>query len=135
MSRSERLQFRNKKILKDLALGKTRKTIQEEYQLSDRQLLRIMASAKDELEEWYTNLSKEGMLTLFRSNSEDVSAELAKLIAIRDEETDKETKFQMTKDIINTIVSYNKMVAEGPVLTKYKELTDAMQKHLGKRTV
>lgn len=132
--RPQKLEYRNNKILCDIATGRTKEAVCAEYQISTRQLERILKAAREELDDWYNTISKEGMLTLFRNNSKKVYKELAELENLRLQEADPKAKFDMTKDIINTTVTYNKMIAEGPVLTKYRELTDEMKKHLGKKT-
>lgn len=133
LTRPEKIEIRNNKILADIATGRTKAAICEEYCISLRQLNRILAVAYEEQDDWYNTISKEGMLTLFRQNSRKVFAELQRLEEMRAHETERKTKFDMTKDIINTTVTYNKMIAEGPVLTKYRELTDEMKRHLGKK--
>ena len=133
MSRQEKIDFRNKKILNDIATGKTKNLICEEYRISNRQLDRILAKAHEELDDWYNTISKEGMISLFRENSKKVFAELEQLELLRKQQSDSKTKFDMTKDIINAHITYNKMIAEGPVLTKYRELTEQIKKHLGKK--
>lgn len=133
-NRFQKIEYRNNKMLADIATGRSKASICDEYQISLRQLDRILKAAHEELDDWYNTISKEGMLTLFRQNSKKVYQELQTLETLRMQEADSKTKFDMTKDIINTTVTYNKMIAEGPVLTKYRELTDEMKKHLGKKT-
>lgn len=134
LTRPQKIELRNNKILCDIAIGKTKSSICEEYRISLRQLNRMLKESHEELDTWYETISKEGMFTLFRQNSRKVFAELEKLETLRSQEEDTKTQFEMTKDIITAYSSYNKMIAEGPVLTKYKELTDQMTKIIqGKR--
>ena len=48
---------------------------------------------------------------------------------IRDQiKDDPKTKFEMTQKIFTAYLNYNKMVAEGPTLTRQKELTEEAEK-------
>jgi len=128
LTRHDKIELRNNKILCDIATGRTKNSICEEYHISMRQLYRIIEQAHEELDDWYNTISKEGMITMFRQNSKKVFKELQRLEELRMKEGEIKVKFDMTKDIINTTITYNKMIAEGPVLTKYRELTDQMKK-------
>ncbi len=54
----------------------------------------------------------------------NVFEEITTLKRLRNQTEETEKKFDMTQGIITSIINYNRMIAEGPVLTKQKELTE-----------
>ena len=124
LSRKERLDLRNQIIISQVSSGVDKKTIAEQFTISERQVERIIKSIEDENHEWYHNLPKTGMAAMFRYNSIQVFDEIITLKSLRNQTAEPEKKFDMTQGIINSIINYNKMIAEGPVLIKQKELTE-----------
>ena len=135
LTRTERLDLRNKKILRDLALGVPRAAVQEEYHLCDSSIRKILQNAYEGLDEWYKTLSRQGMISLFRDNTNEVFQELQTLKELRGEAEDTRTKFSMTGDIITKLIDYNKMIVGGPVLSRMKELSEQMEESIEKRDV
>ena len=133
LPRNERISIRNQVILMKVATGSTKTEIQNKFKLSERQIYRILQDAQIESAEWYESLPKEKMLQIFRYNSQKTFKEILRLERIRNEgKDDKQTEFNMTKDIIDAYIKYDRMVAEGPTLTRQKELTEKVERILEK---
>ena len=64
----------------------------------------------------------------------NVFSEIRTLKSLRNETSESEKKFDMTQGIINSIINYNKMIAEGPVLIKQKELTEQAEQVINNST-
>lgn len=128
LTRKQRIDMRNSIIISQASSGTDTKTIAEQFTISVRQVERIIKSIEADNLEWYHNLPKKGMAAMFRHNSMNVFAEITTLKSLRNETTEPEKKFDMTQGIINSIINYNKMIAEGPVLIKQKELTEQAEK-------
>lgn len=124
LSRKERLDMRNQTIISQINSRVDKKAITEQFTISLRQLNRIISEMEEENREWYQNLPKKGMAAMFRYNSIQVFDEITTLKSLRNQTAEPEKKFDMTQRIINSIIDYNKMIAEGPVLIKQKELTE-----------
>lgn len=122
LTRQQRLSFRNEIILAKIATGITVEQIQEEFQLSRAQVYNIIKQAQDEVEEWFNNFPKTGMLSLFRSNVIAVSNEIKNLTALKNEAKSLPEKLDVSKSIIDARLKFNRLVAEGPTYTRVKEL-------------
>lgn len=127
---SARKKVRNRDIIVEIASGISKEDACKKYDLSLTQLNRILREANDEAEEWYKSLPRQTMIQIFRHNCEKIFSELKHLEKIRDSIARKDIKleFDMTRSIIAMYAQYNKMVAEGPSLTRQKEVTDAAEK-------
>lgn len=124
LSHSERIKLRNEIIIMQVSSGVDKENIAKQFTLSVRQVERIIKAVEEENKEWYHNLPKKGMAAMFRYNSMNVFQEISRLKKIRKNIDDPQKEFEMTRGIIGSIIDYNKMVAEGPVLIKQKELTE-----------
>ena len=122
LSRSQRLTFRNETILAKIATGITVDDIQKEFQLSRSQVYKIIKEAEKEVEEWFINFPKTGMLSLFRSNVISVANEIKELTNLKSEAQSLNEKLDVSKSIIDGRIKFNKLVAEGPTYTRLKEL-------------
>ena len=120
---------RNQQIFVEIASGTPKDVICKKCTLSLTQLNRILREANEEAEEWYKSLPRQTMIQIFRFNSEKILCEIGRLEKIRDSiSKNSKLEFEMTRAIISSCVQYNKMVAEGPSLTRQKEVTDAAEK-------
>ena len=124
LSRKERISLRNQIIISQINSGVDKKAIAQQFTISERQVERIVRGIQEENQEWYHNLPKKGMAAMFRYNSMSVFEEITTLKSLRNQTAEPEKKFDMTQGIINSIINYNKMIAEGPVLIRQKELTE-----------
>ena len=124
LPRKERLKLRNEIIIMQVSSGTDKEDIAKQFTISLRQVHRIIKEIEEENQEWYQNLPKKGMAAMFRYNSMNVFSEITTLKKLRNDTKEPEKKFDMTQGIINSIINYNRMIAEGPVLTKQKELTE-----------
>lgn len=71
------------------------------------------------------------MVQIFRYNCSKVFEEIQRLDEIRNKiKDDFKTEFDMTLKIISAHSNYNKLVAEGPSLTRQKEVTESAEKLL-----
>ena len=122
LSRSQRLALRNEIILAKVSTGITVDDIQQEYQLSRSQVYKIVNEAQQEVEEWFDNFPKTGMLSLFRSNVISVASELKQLESLRTEAKSLPEKLDISKSIIDARIKFNKLVAEGPTYARLKQL-------------
>lgn len=127
LSRKEKIELRNQIIISQVSSGTSKEEIGEQFSISVRQVERIIKTIEEENQEWYHNLPKKGMVAMFRYNSMAVFEEIKTLKKLCSNTDDDETKFSMTQGIINSIINYNKMIAEGPVLIKQKELTEQVE--------
>lgn len=124
LSRDDRIRLRNQVMMMMLSSGTSKQEIQKEFNLSDRQLRRIINEDYEQSKEWYEALPRKLMLQIFRFNSMKVFKEITRLENIRNEiENNKQQEFDMTKDIIDSYTKYTRMVAEGPALVSQKETT------------
>jgi len=124
LSHKERTDIRNQIIISQVYSGVNKEDVAKQFTISLRQLNRIIRDIEEENQEWYQNLPKNGMAAMFRYNSMNVFSEITTLKSLRNQTAEPEKKFDMTQGIINSIINYNKMIAEGPVLIKQKELTE-----------
>ena len=122
LTRSQRLAFRNEIILAKISTGLTVEQIQAEYQLSRRQVYKIIHDAQEQVEEWFSNFPKTGMLSLFRSNVISVSNEIKDLTNLKLAAKSLDEKIEVSKSIIDARIKFNRLVAEGPAYARLKEL-------------
>jgi len=122
LTRSQRLSLRNEIILAKIATGITVEEIQKEFQLSRRQVYNIIEQAEKEVEQWFINFPKTGMLSLFRSNVISVANEIKELSNLKSEAKSLNEKLDVTKSIIDARIKFNKLVAEGPTYARLREL-------------
>jgi len=127
--------LRNQEIFMQIASGDTKEEVCKRWHLSLRQLNRILVEANKEAEEWYVSLPRRTMIQIFRHCSDKVFCEIARLEEIRERIAyqDPKLEYEMTRAIINAYAQYNKMVGEGPSLTRQKEVTDAAEKIIEKK--
>ena len=134
VSRSKEKNLRNQEIYLAIATGVSKDDACKKWEISLTQLNRILREAKEETDQWYKSLPTQMMIQIFRFNCSRAFEEIHRLEIIRNQiKDDLETEFDMTIKIINTYLNYNKMVAEGPTLTRQKEITDAVEKLLQPR--
>ncbi len=122
LSRKERVDIRNQIIISQVYSGVDKEDVARQFTISVRQLDRIIKQVDDANQEWYNNLLRNGMSAMFRYNSMQVFDEIATLKSLRNQTAEPEKKFDMTQGIINSIISYNKMLAEGPTYARMMEL-------------
>ncbi len=122
LSRSQRLAFRNEIILAKVSTGITVDEIQKEYQLSRSQVYKIINEAQEEVEQWFINFPKTGMLSLFRSNVISVANEIKELSNLKVQAKSLNEKLDVTKSIIDSRIKFNRLVAEGPTYARLREL-------------
>ena len=128
LTREERLKIRNDIMLKDRFLGKSIKYIADKFQISDRQVRRIFEELDTESENWYNLLPKKYMLAIHRYNSEHIFEEIEKLKNLRAGSSEIKIKIEATNSIIDAYIKYEQMVAEGPTLTRQKEIVEQAEK-------
>ena len=131
LSRYERLNLRNDIIIMDLYTGSTKDKIATKFNLSVRQVERIIESTQEASDDWYKQLPKKYALAIHRRNSVKIFNEIGKLATLRSIIDDTEKEFNMTQGIIDAYIKYDKMLAEGPTLERQKELTEEMEEIVG----
>ena len=131
LSRYERLNLRNDIIIMDLYTGLTKDKIATKFNLSVRQVERIIESTQEASDDWYKQLPKKYALAIHRRNSVKIFNEIGKLATLRSIIDDTEKEFNMTQGIIDAYIKYDKMLAEGPTLERQKELTEEMEEIVG----
>ena len=112
----------------EIATGASKDALCKEWNISLSQLNRILSDADQEAEAWYKSLARTLMVQIFRHNSENVFHEILRLEEIRSTVKDPRVGFDMTLKIINAYYNYNKMIAEGPSITRQKEIIQAAEK-------
>ena len=128
---SEEKKLRNHEIYLEIATGVSKDVVCKTFGISVTQLNRILKDAKEETNEWYKSLPRRYMIHIFRRNYTTVFKEIQRLEQIRNEiKDDKKTEFEMTLKMINAYSNYNKMIADGPTLTRQKEIIEAAEKLL-----
>ena len=127
LSRSQRLAARNEIILAKLATGITIPQLQEEFQLSNRQIYNIINTAQEQMENWFDNFPKTGMLSIFRNNIFAVAEEIKTLTSLKSQAQTLQEKIEVSKQIIDARVKYNKIAAEGPTYIRLKEVVKNAQ--------
>ncbi len=132
LSRHERLNLRNEIILMDIYTGSTKEKEATKFNISVRQIERILEDAQEASNDWYKQLPKKFALEIHRRNSMKVFQEITRLSTIRSSIGDKDKEFRMTEGIIESYIKYDKMLAEGPTLQRQKELTEEMEEQTGK---
>ena len=55
-------------------------------------------------------------------------SQITHLKKLRSEIDNSETEFSITLDVIDCLIKYNKIVAEGPTLIRQKEVTEKAEK-------
>ena len=126
---SEEKKSRNQEIYLAIATGTIKNNVCEKWKISLTQLNRILREGREETEQWYKSLPTQSMAQIFRFTCSKAIAEIRHLEFIRDQiNDDPKAEFDMTLKIFNTYLNYNKMVAEGPTLTRQKELTEEAEK-------
>lgn len=128
MTRRERIEARNDIIMTEWHAGKPKEEIAERFQISIRQLDRIIFKIEQDAKDWYTSLPKKTMIAIHRDNSIKVYNEIRTLKALRRQVDDNNKKFSWTVDIIDAYAKYDKMVAEGATLQRQKELTEEAER-------
>lgn len=123
--------LRNQEIYLVIATGAAKDDVCKKWKISLTQLNRILKDAREETDQWYKSLPSQMMIQIFRLNCSKAFEEIHHLEIIRNRiKDDLKMEFDMTLKIINTYLNYNKMVAEGPTLTRQKEITEAIEKVL-----
>ena len=127
LTREERLKVRNDVMLRDRFLGKTTKYIADKFRLTDRRIRKIFEELDADSESWYLELPRKFMASIHRYNSERVFDEIQRLISLRNKTHQVEIEIDATSRIIDSYIKYDKMIAEGPVITRHKELTEKLE--------
>ncbi len=122
LSRKERVDIRNQIIISQVYSGVDKEDVAKQFTISVRQLDRIIRQVEEANKEWYNNLLRNGMSAMFRYNSMQVFDEITTLKSLRTKTAEPGKKFDMTQGIISSIISYNKMLAEGPTYARMMEL-------------
>ncbi len=86
-----------------------------------------------ESESWYNDLPKKIMLSIHRYNSERIFEEIQHLTNLRNEAKDLKIQLCATNSIIDAYIKYDRIIAEGPVLSRHKELTEELEKIVSKK--
>lgn len=133
LPRDEKLRLRNNIILRDISVGREKEFISKKFRVSVRQVERILKEIYEGVDAWYKSLPKGTLQAIHRANSEEVFDEITKLKSIRSGIRDTQMQEKATVDIIESWIKYDRMVAEGPALTRQKELVAEMEKRLGIR--
>ncbi len=68
LSRKERLDIRNQIIMGQIYSGINKDVVSKQFRISTIQLNRIIKDIEKENQEWYQNLPKTGMASMFRLN-------------------------------------------------------------------
>jgi uncharacterized protein (DUF433 family) len=134
LSRTERLQYRNEKILQDLAVGISRKTICEEYRLSNSRLSEIIIEAEEEASSWYRELTKTHAIALHNINQKKYLQCIVDLELLRksiDKEENLREYIQITKDIAELRKGYDSLIADGSLFRRVKELEEMLENDRG----
>ncbi|MEX0657130.1 MAG: hypothetical protein WD154_06260 [Nitrosopumilaceae archaeon] len=131
LPRDEKLRLRNNIILRDTSVGRSKDYISKKFRISVRQVERILREIYDGVDDWYKSLPRGTLQAIHRANTEEIFDEIAKLKNIRAGIRDTQMQEKATVDIIESWIKYDRMVAEGPALTRQKELVAEMEKKLG----
>ena len=130
LSRKERVNIRNQIIISQVYSGVDKEDVAKQFTISVRQLDRIIKQVEEANQEWYNNLLRNGMSAMFRYNSMQVFDEITTLKSLRNQTAEPDKKFDMTQGIINSIINYNKMLAEGPTYARMMELVKKTEPNL-----
>lgn len=131
LPRDEKLRLRNNILLRDVSVGRSKDYISKKFRISVRQVERILKEIYEGVDEWYKSLPKGTLQAIHRANTEEILDEITKLKGIRSGIRDTQLQEKATVDIIESWIKYDKMVSEGPALTRQKELVAEMEKRLG----
>ena len=130
MKPSQQKKVRNQEIFVLNACGTPKEVICKTWSLSLSQLNKVLHDVNVETEEWAKSWSRNNMIQIFRFNCEKIFQEIQRLERIRNKIGDPEKEFEMTRTMINTYSQYTKLVAEGPALTRQKEVLKQAEKLL-----
>ena len=133
LPREEKLRLRNNIILRDVSVGRSNDFISKKFRISVRRVEQILAEIYEGVDDWYKSLPKGTLQAIHRANSEEVLDEITRLKSIRSGIRDTQLQEKATVDIIESWIKYDRMVAEGPALTRQKELVTEMEKRLDTR--
>lgn len=126
LTRTERLSYRNEKILQDLAIGKTKKELQEEYRIGERRLEQIIKEAEDDSSAWYRDLTKSHAIALHNINMKKYLQCIIELENLRKNVDPEDIRLQA--DIIMNIAKmrkdYDGLIADGALFRRVKELEE-----------
>ncbi|UVF62254.1 transcription regulator [Nitrososphaeria virus YSH_1032793] len=129
LTRKERLQYRNEKILQDLAVGKSRQSLAEEYRITESMLSRIVTSAEEEAQDWYRELTKQHAIALHNINLKKYLQCIIDLENRRktiDPEDDRLYK-EYTEGIAKLRKDYDSLIADGALFRKVKDLEEMIE--------
>lgn len=126
LTRTERLQYRNEKILQDLAVGVSRKSICEEYRLSESHLSKIITDAEEEASSWYRDLTKQHAIALHNINCKKFLQCIIELESIRKNVDPEDIRLQadITEKIAKMRKDYDSLIADGALFRRVKELEE-----------
>lgn len=131
LPRDEKLRLRNNIMLRDISVGRSKDYISKKFRISVRQVERILKEIYEGVDEWYKSLPRGTLQAIHRANTEEILEEITRLKGIRSGIRDTQLQEKSTVDIIESWIKYDKMVSEGPALTRQKELVAEMEKRLG----
>ena len=123
LSHEEKVTIRDDMIMMAVYVGQPKSDIQKIFNISERQVYRIIAAAEKNGKEWTENLTTKYMIGIHARNSAKMFQEILTLVAIRNKAEKPKEKFEMTKEIIAAYAAYDRMIAEGPALERQKVLT------------
>lgn len=126
LTRRQRLQLRNEIMLARLTAGEaTKEQLREEFDLSERRINAIIQEARKELQEWFDDLPKNGMIAIFRANMLAVYKEIKNIENLRTGAKTLEENLNISKALINARMQLNRLTAEGPTYQKIKQLVES----------
>ena len=131
LPRDEKIRLRNNILLRDVSVGRSKDYISKKFRISVRQVERILKEIYAGVDEWYKSLPRGTLQAIHRANTEEILEEITKLKSIRSSTRDAQLLQKATVDIIESWIKYDRMVSEGPALTRQKELVEEMEKRLG----
>lgn len=131
LSRDEKLRLRNNIMLRDISVGRSKDYISKKFRISVRQVNKILKEIYAGVDEWYKSLPRGTLQAIHRANTEEILDEITKLKNIRAGIREAQMQEKATVDIIESWIKYDRMVADGPALTRQKELVAEMEKKLG----
>ena len=131
LPRDEKIRLRNNIMLRDVSVGRSKDYISKKFRISERQTRRILKEIYAGVDEWYKSLPRGTLQAIHRANTEEILEEITKLKSIRSSTRDAQLLQKATVDIIESWIKYDRMVSEGPALTRQKELVEEMEKRLG----
>jgi hypothetical protein len=129
LTRTERLDYRNEKILQDLATGKTKRELQEEYRIGERRLEQIIKEAEDDSSVWYRELTKTHAIALHNINLKKYLQCIIELENLRKNVDRNDIRLQadITMNIGKMRKDYDGLIADGALFRRVKEMEELIE--------